>query len=364
MEEINHSEYKTGNNAKTKLFDKAKAFFERHKVLTIIVGLIIIVSLVSNIKHSISASIENGKNFYITIQDEFSFDCEATDSDSTSAYCKERTISGNFSNYDTVKFDWDYKIAINGDTFTYRVTNPIKSDFYQTDNFDINNLPDEFDAHETIELRNKVLNKTVASKFVTVHYKLNDSDKQIISRLHDKWVAKEAQEEADKKATEEAAAKAEQEEQARQETETANTETTTEAPAEEAAAKAEQEEQARQETETANTETTTEAPAEQPQEQTTTKQDNGEELPDDISPYDIKALCERGFESMGYTNASIRMTNQYAMGYPPYIYVIVGTLSTKAGITSSRQQVGTIQCQANWNSWTIKHLTVNGTQIY
>lgn len=334
MEEINHSEYKTGNNAKTKLFDKAKAFFERHKVLTIIVGLIIIVSLVSNIKHSISASIENGKNFYITIQDEFSFDCEATDSDSTSAYCKERTISGNFSNYDTVKFDWDYKIAINGDTFTYRVTNPIKSDFYQTDNFDINNLPDEFDAHETIELRNKVLNKTVASKFVTVHYKLNDSDKQIISRLHDKWVAKEAQEEADKKATEEAAAKAEQEEQARQETETANTETTTE------------------------------APAEQPQEQTTTKQDNGEELPDDISPYDIKALCERGFESMGYTNASIRMTNQYAMGYPPYIYVIVGTLSTKAGITSSRQQVGTIQCQANWNSWTIKHLTVNGTQIY
>lgn len=334
MEEINHSEYKTGNNAKTKLFDKAKAFFERHKVLTIIVGLIIIVSLVSNIKHSISASIENGKNFYITIQDEFSFDCEATDSDSTSAYCKERTISGNFSNYDTVKFDWDYKIAINGDTFTYRVTNPIKSDFYQTDNFDINNLPDEFDAHETIELRNKVLNKTVASKFVTVHYKLNDSDKQIISRLHDKWVAKEAQEEADKKATEEAAAKAEQEEQARQETETANTETTTE------------------------------APAEQPQEQTTTKQDSGEELPDDISPYDIKALCERGFESMGYTNASIRMTNQYAMGYPPYIYVIVGTLSTKAGITSSRQQVGTIQCQANWNSWTIKHLTVNGTQIY
>ena len=334
MEEINHSEYKTGNNAKTKLFDKAKAFFERHKVLTIIVGLIIIVSLVSNIKHSISASIENGKNFYITIQDEFSFDCEATDSDSTSAYCKERTISGNFSNYDTVKFDWDYKIAINGDTFTYRVTNPIKSDFYQTDNFDINNLPDEFDAHETIELRNKVLNKTVASKFVTVHYKLNDSDKQIISRLHDKWVAKEAQEEADKKATEEAAAKAEQEEQARQETETANTETTTE------------------------------APAEQPQEQTTTKQDNGEELPDDISPYDIKALCERGFESMGYTNASIKMTNQYAMGYPPYIYVIVGTLSTKAGITSSRQQVGTIQCQANWNSWTIKHLTVNGTQIY
>ena len=334
MEEINHSEYKTGNNAKTKLFDKAKAFFERHKVLTIIVGLIIIVSLVSNIKHSISASIENGKNFYITIQDEFSFDCEATDSDSTSAYCKERTISGNFSNYDTVKFDWDYKIAINGDTFTYRVTNPIKSDFYQTDNFDINNLPDEFDAHETIELRNKVLNKTVASKFVTVHYKLNDSDKQIISRLHDKWVAKEAQEETDKKATEEAAAKAEQEEQARQETETANTETTTE------------------------------APAEQPQEQTTTKQDNGEELPDDISPYDIKALCERGFESMGYTNASIKMTNQYAMGYPPYIYVIVGTLSTKAGITSSRQQVGTIQCQANWNSWTIKHLTVNGTQIY
>ena len=93
-------------------------------------------------------------------------------------------------------------------------------------------------------------------------------------------------------------------------------------------------------------------------------QDSGEELPDSISPYDIQALCERGFESLGYTNANIKLTNQYAMGYPPYIYVVVGTLSTKAGITSSRKQVGTIQCQANWQTWTIKSLTINGTQVY
>lgn len=331
MEEANHSGYKIEKNAKTKLFDKAKTFFKRHKVLTIIVGLIIVISLVSNIKHGISASIENGKNFYITIQDEFSFDCEISDSDSGSAYCKERTISGNFSNYDTVKFDWSYKFAINGDTFTYRVTNPIKSSFYQTDNFDINNLPREFDEKETIKLENIVLGRTVASKFVTIHYKLTDSDIQAISKLHDKWVAEKAQEEADKKAAEEKA-KAEQEEKARQEAESQKAE-----------------------------ETPTPAPT---QEQTTTKQDNGEELPDDISPYDIKALCERGFESLGYTNASISMTNQYPMGYPPYIYVIVGTLSTKAGITSSRQQVGRIQCQANWNTWTIKSLTINGTQVY
>lgn len=82
-------------------------------------------------------------------------------------------------------------------------------------------------------------------------------------------------------------------------------------------------------------------------------QSDGESLPDDIDPYDIKALCERTLKSVGYSN-SISVTNHYAMGYPPYIYVIVGTLKGK----------DTVQCQANWSSWTVKSLTINGQKVY
>ena len=82
-------------------------------------------------------------------------------------------------------------------------------------------------------------------------------------------------------------------------------------------------------------------------------QSDGESLPDDIDPYDIKALCERTLKSVGYSN-SISVTNHYAMGYPPYIYVIVGTLKGKDAV----------QCQANWSSWTVKSLTINGQKVY
>lgn len=80
-------------------------------------------------------------------------------------------------------------------------------------------------------------------------------------------------------------------------------------------------------------------------------QDNGESLPSDIDPYDIKALCERALKEKHYSG-SISVTNHYAMGYPPYIYVIVGTMSGWQ-----------VQCQANWQTWTVKSLTVNGKQI-
>lgn len=332
----NNNRDKLSENDRRYLKNKKDSFIDKikdHKILTIFICLIVFFVIKETIASIIRENTEKSKDYYVTTsEDSYEFNCniDKTESD-TWLYCSKQTISGTFSNYDTVEFDWGSSYKISDGNFTKTLKTSIPTSYYQTENFDKDSLKKYFETTESITLKNKVLRKTVAEKKIDVKYNLSDSDIELIAQKHDEWIVKKAQEEADKKAAEEKA-KAEQEEKAKQEAESQKTE-----------------------------ETPTPAPA---QEQTTTKQDNGEELPDDISPYDIKALCERGFESLGYTNASISMTNQYPMGYPPYIYVIVGTLSTKAGITSSRQQVGRIQCQANWNTWTIKSLTINGAQVY
>ena len=328
-DKLSENDHRYLKNKKDSFIDKIKD----HKLLTIFICLIVLFVIKETITSIIRENTEKSRDYYVTTSEdsyEFNCDIDKTESD-TWLYCSKQTISGTFSNYDTVEFDWGSSYKISDGNFTKTLKTSIPTSYYQTENFDKNSLKRYFEITEPITLTNKVLRKTVAEKKIDVKYNLSDSDIELIAQKHDEWVVKKAQEEADKKAAEEKA-KAEQEEKAKQEAESQKTE-----------------------------ETSTPAPT---QEQTTTKQDNGEELPDDISPYDIKALCERGFESLGYTNASISMTNQYPMGYPPYIYVIVGTLSTKAGITSSRQQVGRIQCQANWSTWTIKSLTINGTQVY
>jgi len=318
----NDNRNKLSENDRRYLKNKKDSFIDKikdHKLLTIFICLITFFVIKETITSIIRENTEKSRDYYVTTNEdsyEFNCDIDKTESD-TWLYCSKQTISGTFSNYDTVEFDWGSSYKISDGNFTKTLKTSIPTSYYQTENFDKDSLKRYFEVTEPITLTNKVLRKTVAEKKIDVKYNLSDSDIELIAQKHDEWVVKKAQEEADKKAAEEKA-KAEQEEKARQEAESQKAE-----------------------------ETPTPAPT---QEQTTTKQDNGEELPDDISPYDIKALCERGFESLGYTNASISMTNQYPMGTPPYIYVIVGTLSTKAGITSSRQQVGRIQCQANWDT--------------
>ena len=85
--------------------------------------------------------------------------------------------------------------------------------------------------------------------------------------------------------------------------------------------------------------------------------DDGRELPSDISFYDIRELCERGFREAGKRGANISITNHYAMGYPLYTYVIVGKLS------SGSQQLGLSQCQVDWKTWSVKSLMIDGQQL-
>lgn len=104
----------------------------------------------------------------------------------------------------------------------------------------------------------------------------------------------------------------------------------------------------------------------QPQHQTqpqAPQPSEGETLPESVLPEDIVALCERDIENIGFKRANIKVTNHYAMGFPKYTYVIVGELSKKEKTFGHREVVGTVQCQANWNNWSVVAVRVNGVQI-
>lgn len=327
------------NNRKTDFI----LFFRRNKkiIVTFIVcaGLISLIVLVNRVLYERNKAIELGRDYHIDIQDSFTFDCNVAKNDYGGIACEEREVNGSYSNYSSVFLttlnseDKDSSILTNGADFTRVLSASIDQGFYQKDVFDYDALASGLDRDFVIRLYNTTLHGSVAERKVRVHYNFTNADKEMLLQFHSAWAEKKAEEE--EKARKEAELKQREEEQRKKE--------------EEQREKAEQEAEARKL---------------QEEQQKKAAQDNGESLPDDISPYDIKALCERGFESIGYTNADISMTNQYAMGYPPYIYVVVGTLSVRSGWTSSRQQVGRIQCQANWDTWTIKSLWVNGNQVY
>ncbi len=213
---------KEKDKERAKQIDAARFFLKRHKIKIIvvasIVSIIVAIVVILIVQHNIVVSIERGRNYYIDMPSEVTFDCEATETYS-GATCKEREVTGSFSNYDTVKFGWEYGMTINGNNFTDTVSGSIISpSLYKTDDFSIDKLPDGFDSQNAISLINTVLdNETVAVKTFTVHYKFTNSDIELISKLHNDWVNWRIQE-TEKKAAEEAA-KAEQEEKARQEAE-------------------------------------------------------------------------------------------------------------------------------------------------
>lgn len=326
------------NEIQNKIKD-TKIFLDRNKIWLILVGIAFIVAISMIVSDKIKRDIEESRNYYVNIDEKYTFDCNARYDGGFSAYCEDRFITGSFSNYDSVEFTWAISLTTNGNSFTQKLYDYIEPNLYRKNDFNIEDLRGGMDKMYSFGLENKILNKTVARGETKIHYNFTEADLNLVSQLHDKWVTEEAEKAAKAQQEAEEKAKKEAEERAQKE-------------AEERAAKEEAERKANEE-----------AAKKAEEDKKKAAQDNGEQLPDDISPYDINALCERGFEALGYSNANIKITNSYSMGYPPYIYVIVGTLSTKKGITSSRQQVGKIQCQANWQTWTIKSLFIDGVQV-
>jgi hypothetical protein len=85
-------------------------------------------------------------------------------------------------------------------------------------------------------------------------------------------------------------------------------------------------------------------------------------LPADISPYDIKARCERYAESKGYVGAKIKNMQTMDMENGAN-YRINGTLYIDRGITSSEQAVGSFFCVVDYNTWEITSATLDRRNI-
>ncbi|MBR3233528.1 hypothetical protein IKG12_01530 [Candidatus Saccharibacteria bacterium] len=281
-------------------------WFNDNKPILVIVTICLIVGLVTIIRLFAVVSEEEKQDYFINTEESYSFDCNLQyDESNRTYYCIGGEIVGSFSNSHNIEFkdSSESNYHIEGNTFTRNTPFFISDSLYHDNQFSRSNL-ETINTDIDIVLRNIILMKDVTSKRIHITYRLSQSEVDILESENTKWRSANlsSQHAIDNRSDEEKS----------------------------------------------------EAEAE----------DNGEELPDDISPYDVQALCERGFESLGYPNPKISLTNQYAMGYPPYIYVIVGTLSYKEGTRSSRVQVGRIQCQANWKTWSIKSITINGQVIF
>ena len=206
----------------------AKNTIKRNKTAIVIgstvVGALLLFFLVNTIINAIAVAGEESKNFFININDQFTFDCNVTVDNryANSTKCAEREISGEFSNYTSVIFAYSYypgsgayndtSVTTNGNNFTKKLNDELVTrTLWETDEFDYSALGSGIDREYRLELFNTKLNRAVASKVVKVHYNFTEADKNIISDNHSGWVEwKKAEEE--RKVAEEAKKQAEKEE--------------------------------------------------------------------------------------------------------------------------------------------------------
>ncbi|MFZ2275877.1 MAG: hypothetical protein WAV68_02820 [Candidatus Nanogingivalis sp.] len=272
---------------------------------------------------------EESRDYFIKVED-VNTDCGATFNSSTDSLgCNKIKISGEFSKYETVElresFSSDNSLDINGGKFEKNKESSFGLyQFYSRDNYNPQDT-NFFEEKVTFEIFNKVLNKVVKSKTATIRYNLTDEDKNLFVNKFNEYKNKK---------------QAEAEEQQRKQVEWEAIREKEEADRKNAEALKKQQEEANKKS-----------------------QNSGQELPSDILPEDIISLCEREIEDLGYKNASIDVSNQYAMGIPENIYVVVGKLSKKEKLFGSREQIGTIQCQANWKTWSLESVTINGIKL-
>lgn len=168
-----------------------KLTLKKNVPLIISIGTVLILALWYFISDGIKKGIERGRDYYISVEDNFSFSCDLYFSSDSSPKCSEKRISGSFSNYETVEFDWDYYYAVNDDSFERTISSYIPSRMYQVYTFDKEKILGGFDDDVSIELKNTILGKIVKAKNVKIHYSFSQNDIDIIEKYHEQWVEKE-----------------------------------------------------------------------------------------------------------------------------------------------------------------------------
>ena len=195
----NHSKnQETNRKSREEKLKNVKNFLIRYKYLFI--GLAVIVVLV-NIALAIPVIIRNNeisreknRDYYINIDEGFSFDCNIEESN-YSLFCEERIIEGTFSNYESVKFSDQDGVITHNNAFAKRLHDSVPAFLYQTSNYDVIKL-NGFDTTISITLENIILNSGVTQKSIPIHYSFTDADKAFLTQKHDEWVKRKAEEEA------------------------------------------------------------------------------------------------------------------------------------------------------------------------
>ena len=311
----NYDKYKAEDKkARKEKIDDAKIFFDHYKYvfigLAVFFVIIILISIISAVSKTSEIANERNRNYYIKIDEQFTFDCNAKYDGGFSAYCENRFINGEFSNYDTVEFSWLVSLTTNGNSFSQELYDYVDPSYYKKKDFNIDDLRNGMDKSYSFDLKNKVLNEIVASKMVKIHYNFSESDLGLISQLHDKWMAEEAEKEAKARQEAEEKARKEAEENAKKE-------------AEEKAAKEEAERKAREEAEKEATESG----------------NNPDQIPED-EVYTGIAACQR----VAKNNYGLKLrTTEFANGYTgneDYAWMFVFRGSNYNMVT----------CQYNWKT--------------
>ena len=195
----NHSKnQETNRKSREEKLKNVKNFLIHYKYLFI--GLAVIVVLV-NIALAIPVIIRNNeisreknRDYYINIDEGFSFDCNIEESN-YSLFCEERIIEGTFSNYESVKFSDQDGVITHNNAFAKRLRDSVPAFLYQTSNYDAIKL-NGFDTTISITLENIILNSGVTQKSIPIHYSFTDADKAFLTQKHDEWVKRKAEEEA------------------------------------------------------------------------------------------------------------------------------------------------------------------------
>lgn len=164
-------------------------FFNQHKKSCIIVfGVVLGVIIISAVSTAIKNGIEENRDYYISVDKEYAFDCNASYDEKTKKIsCEERTISGKFSEYPTVKIDGYITVHTDGDKFSIKPYNDIYKSHYETDDFDIKKLEEDLSTNYIIYLKNMQLNKRFTETTISVRYKLSEADKELITKKHNDW---------------------------------------------------------------------------------------------------------------------------------------------------------------------------------
>lgn len=285
---------------------------EHKKLLAILMALVAAVLLFWLIDYTQKAN----REYFINAPDSINVECKAHIWQGT-AKCDPSEIVGTFSNYDDLEFR-----AETGGT----VTNIDENNFtvwedgyisYQYEQFNPDDLKQGYKSYTTLRLRGGKHHEAFATKVIEFRYSFSEEDVQLFSSKYSEWKAAEdkrrAQEEADKKAEEDRKAQ-------------------------EAEKKTEQPQESAQEADS---------------------QDNYK-MPDDISIYDIKELCERHAESKGYPNAEIKTSTLQGtdMENGKY-YKVSGTLYIDEGWTSAERSVGEYACTADYTKWQVTTAYLN-----